>query len=125
LNSTQWTSGADVVRRVATENSINPRLLLALLEYQSGWVYGHPTNPMQEDYPLGKVDFSQKDLYSQLAWSVNQLSTGFYGWREGWLTEIEFSDGVTARLAPDLNSGTVALQYYLARFMIPWLGGGA
>jgi hypothetical protein len=70
---------------------------------------------MKEDYPLGKVDISQKDLYSQLAWSVNQLSTGYYGWREGWLTEIEFSDGVTARLAPDLNSGTVALQYYLAQ----------
>jgi hypothetical protein len=45
LNSTQWTSGADVVKRVATENSINPRLLLALLEYQSGWVYGRPTIP--------------------------------------------------------------------------------
>ena len=56
-----------------------------------------------------------KGLYQQLAWAVNQLSIGYYGWREGLLTEIQFSDGVTARLAPDLNAGTVALQYYMAQ----------
>jgi LasA protease len=124
LNSSQWTSGAEIVSRIATENSINPRLLLALIEYQSGWVRGVPTNPKQEDYPLGKVDLSLKGLYSQLAWAVNQLSVGYYGWREGWVTEIQFSDGISARLAPDLNSGTVALQYYFAQlYDTPgWLG---
>jgi LasA protease len=124
LNSSQWTSGAEIVSKVAVENSINPRLLLALIEYQSGWVSGVPTNPKQEDYPLGKVDLSLKGLYSQLAWAVNQLSIGYYGWREGWVTEIQFSDGITARLAPDLNSGTVALQYYFAQlYDTPaWLG---
>ena len=124
LNSTQWTSGAEVIKRIAVENSINPRLLLALLEYQSGWVYGQPSNAKQEDYPLGKVDLSQKGLYSQLAWAVNQLSIGYYGWREGWRTDIVFSDGVSARLAPDLNSGTVAIQYYMAQvYDTPgWLG---
>ena len=40
LQSTKTTSGAQVIQRVALENSINPRLLLALIEYQSGWVYG-------------------------------------------------------------------------------------
>jgi LasA protease len=124
LGSTQWTSGADIIKRIALENSINPRLLLALLEYQSGWVNGQPSNPMQEDYPLGKVDLSSKGLYPQLVWAVNQLSIGYYGWREGWKTDIQFSDGITARLAPDLNSGTVALQYYFAQvYDTPgWLG---
>jgi LasA protease len=124
LGSTQWTSGAEIVKKIATENSINPRLLLALVESQSGWVYGLPSNPKQEDYPLGKVDLSLKGLYSQLAWAVNQLSVGYYGWREGWVTEILFSDGVSARLAPDLNSGTVAIQYYIAQlYDTPgWLG---
>lgn len=124
LGSTEWTTGPQIVQRIATENSINPRLLLALIEYESGWVFGQPSNPKQEDYPLGKVDLSLKGLYSQLAWAVNQLSTGYYGWREGWVTEIAFSDGVTARLAPDLNSGTVALQYYFAQIHDTpgWLG---
>ncbi len=124
LGSTQWTTGVEIVEKIATENSINPRLLLALLEYQSGWVYGIPSNPKQEDYPMGKVDLSLKGLYSQLAWAVNQLSVGYYGWREGWVTDILFSDGVSARLAPDLNSGTVAIQYYIAQiYDTPgWLG---
>lgn len=115
LGTSQWTSGAEIVERVALENSINPRLLLALLEYQSGWLYGQPANIAQEDYPLGKIDFGRKGLYGQLSWAVNQLSVGFYGWREGLVTEVKFSDGVSARLAPDLNAGTVALQYYLAQ----------
>jgi LasA protease len=115
LGTTQWTTGAEIIQRVALENSINPRLLLGLLEYQSGWVFGGPENALEEDYPLGYVDLSQVGLYPQLVWAVNQLSIGYYGWREGAMTEIQFSDGVTARFAPELNAGTVALQYYLAQ----------
>jgi LasA protease len=104
------------VWRVGLENSINPRLLLALLEYQSGWVYGQPIDLLHMDYPLGKVDINRKQLYSQLAWAVNELSTGYYGWREGLLTDIRFPDGVsTPRLAPGLNAGSIALQYYLSK----------
>jgi LasA protease len=115
LGSTGKTSGAAIINRIATENSINPRLLLALLEYQSGWVFGQPDNLLKTDYPLGKIELQHKDLFNQLSWAVNQLSIGYYGWREGHLTEIRFSDGFTARLAPVLNAGTVALQYYFAQ----------
>ena len=115
LGTTEWTTGARVVYRVALENSINPRLLLAILEYQSGWVSGQPGNLAVQAYPLGMIETNKDGLYQQLAWAVNQLSIGYYGWREGRLTDIEFSDGVTARLAPDLNAGTVALQYYFAQ----------
>lgn len=115
LASTGWTNAADVIERVAIENSINPRLLLSLLEYQSGWVYGQPADLAKTDYPMGKVDLKYKGLYHQLTWALNQLSIGYYDWREGRLTEIHFSDGVTARLAPDLNAGTAALQYFFAQ----------
>jgi len=40
---------------------------------------------------------------------------GYYGWRQGSLTTLTFTDGVTARLAPRLNAGSVALQYLFAR----------
>lgn len=115
LKATGTTTGADIVYRVAIENSINPRLLLSLLEYQSGWVYGEPGNLAQSDYPMGVVDLDKRGLYQQLVWAVRQLSIGYYGWREGLVTEISFPDGVKARLAPDLNAGTVALQYYFAQ----------
>lgn len=113
--STGNKSGAEIVMRVAIENSINPRLLLALLEYHSHWVYGQPESLSQKEYPLGRVDLKEKGLYNQLIWTVNQLSIGYYAYREGRLTDIRFSDGAKTRLAPDLNAGTAALQYYFAQ----------
>lgn len=109
------TSGADVLARVALDNSINPRLLLALLEYQSGWVYGQPANLAQETYPMGLIDMKEDGLYAQLTWAVNNVSIGYYGWREGLLTDVTFTDGITARLAPDLNAGTVAISYFFSK----------
>jgi LasA protease len=115
LKSSGNTSGAAVISRVAIENSINPRLLLAILEHQSGWVYGQPATQMQRDYPMGYISLSHKGLFAQLTWAVQQISTGYYGWREGILTSLAFSDGVSARIAPSLNAGSAALQYLYSK----------
>jgi len=112
--STGKATGAEVIQRVAIENAINPRLLLSLLEYHSGWVNGVPETPDAKKYPLGFINL-KTSLYDQLVLAVNQLSIGYYGYREGRMTEINFKDGSTARLAPDLNAGTAALQYYFAQ----------
>lgn len=112
--SNGWNNGAQVVERVAIENSINPRLLLSLLEFQSHWVLGQPLNLQQTTYPMGYIEVNHQGLYKQLSWSVEQLSIGYYGWREGILTELTFKDGSKLRLAPPLNAGTVAVQYYLS-----------
>ncbi|HJS29943.1 MAG TPA: hypothetical protein VJ768_10000, partial [Anaerolineales bacterium] len=116
LASTGMTTGADIVQRVAIENSVNPRLLLALIEYQSHWVYGGAAdlNLAQKDYPLGIVDLDKKGLYRQLVLGVSDMSTAYYSWREGMLADIRYADGSTLRLAPDLNAGTVALQNFFA-----------
>jgi len=114
LKSSGVQTAADVIMRVAAENSINPRLLLSLLEYQSGWVYGQPS-PQQIKYPIGYIDLNEEGLYKQLVWAVNQLSIGYYDYREGRMTEIRFPDGSSARLAPDLNAGSAALQYFFAQ----------
>ncbi len=113
--SNGWHSGSQVIQRVAIENSINPRLLLSLIEYRSHWVRGTPTNMAEVDYPLGKVKVNKKGLYHQLSWAVSQLSIGYYYWRAGLLTEIVLVDGQKVRLSPDLNAGTVALHYLLAQ----------
>jgi len=107
---------ANTIIRVSIENSINPRLLLAILEYQGHWVYSHPANLAQSDYPLGHVDYQKKGLYAQLSWAVQMLNIGYYGWRDGRITQLTFPDGSsTFRLAPDLNAGTVALLYLFAQ----------
>ncbi|MEZ0396108.1 MAG: peptidoglycan DD-metalloendopeptidase family protein [Anaerolineales bacterium] len=115
LASVGWVDGAQAVEKSAIENSINPRLLLALLEYQAGWVRGQPTNLLQTDYPLGYSSLIDRGLFQQLRWASEQLMLGYYGWRGGTLTELHFPDGSTLRLAPDLNAGTVALMYYFSQ----------
>ena len=115
------THGGEIIREIARNNSINPFLLLALLEYQSHWVFGQPQNLAQLKYPLGHINYDDDGLVNQLRWAVNQLSIGYYGWREGRLTEIILQDSqnithhVTARIEPSLNAGTVALQYYFSQ----------
>jgi hypothetical protein len=115
--SNGWNNGAQVVERVAIENSINPRLLLSLLEFQSHWVLGQPSNLQETTYPMGYYEINHQGLFKQLSWSVQNLSIGYYGWREGLLTELTFKDGSKLRLAPPLNAGTVAIQFYLSTLL--------
>ena len=115
LGSTGWTSGAGVIERTAYENSVNPRLLLAILDYEARWVRGTPENNFRTEYPLGYESFRTKGMFQQLTWGINQLSMGYYGWRTGTITEITFSDGSRLRIDPTLNAGTVALMYYFSR----------
>lgn len=117
LASTGWNSAADVVQRVALESSINPRLLLALVEYQTGCALGELVDNFQMDYLLGKQDYHRKGLYGQLSWAASQVSVGYYGWKAGTLTEIRLADGIIVRPSSEMNAGSVALQYYFAQFM--------
>jgi murein DD-endopeptidase MepM/ murein hydrolase activator NlpD len=101
----------------AQHHSINPRLLTALLEYQSGWVTDpHPLGDALA-YPYGYHHEYQDALYSQLTWATKQLAIGYYGWRAGTLTTLQFPDGSTLRLDPTLNAGTVAVQFYFAQIL--------
>lgn len=119
-----WYSGAQVIQKVALENSINPRLLVALVEYQSGWVYGQPDSLAKTDYPMGMVRSDKKGLYKQLNWAVQQLMIGYYGWRNGILFDVPFADGDSLRMAPQLNAGSAALQYLFAQLYTPELWNG-
>ncbi|HET7009557.1 MAG TPA: hypothetical protein VFI11_02175, partial [Anaerolineales bacterium] len=113
-----WRTGPEVIALAARDNSVNPRLLMAILEYVAGWVT-NPTRPEGDDfrYPLGHNDPATQGLYRQLTWLANELGNGYYGWRSGTLTELQLADGTRVRLAPELNAGTVAVQYYFSLFM--------
>lgn len=115
LGSTGWTTSIEAFNRLAYENSINPRLLLGVLEYESHWVLGHSNDALHTDYPMGYQNLRYKGLFTQMVWAVNQLSIGYYSWRAGTLTELTFPDGTSLRLDPRLNAGTVAVQYLFSR----------
>jgi hypothetical protein len=110
LMTTGWTTGAEIIDRISLEYSVNPRLLLAFLEFQSGWVYGQPQDDVSTIYPMGNEDYKKEGLYLQAAWFASTVMDGYYGWREGRQLVINFQDGQTLRLAPQLNAGTVGLM---------------
>ena len=105
-------SGVEIVERISREYSINPRLLLALLEYQSGWI----TQPVvdEEVYPLRYYEEWRAGLYRQLIWSANELNRGYYLWKANDITEWTLVDGNTVGINPSINAGTAALQNYFA-----------
>lgn len=113
-------TATEVVERVALEYSIDPRLLLALLEYKSGWL----SNPQPDDdartYPMGAqaspFGFDRNGLYRQLTWAADQLNYGYYGWKNRGLNSVEFTDGTRLRFANSLNAGTVGLQFLLSQY---------
>lgn len=106
-------SGAGIVDYVATNFSINPRFLLALLDYEIGAL--SRTNAPDGDYVLGNEDYNYPGLYLQLVWAANMLNNGYYGWRTGHLTEFDHPDKRIERPDPWQNSASVAAQYYFSR----------
>ena len=112
-----WLSGADIVKKVSQENSINPRILLALLEWRSGWVYGENEPGSEQDFPLGFGVPDYKGLYYELVLTATHLGVGYYGWRSGERAFISFPDDSLLRLNPGLNPGTVALQAVMSKLV--------
>ena len=109
------TPAVDILYELALEYSINPQILLAIMEYESGWVTSAHVTEEQFHYPMGYRKSDRDTVYYQTAWVIQELSKGYYGWRDGTLNVVAFADGTILRLAPGLNAGTVAVMYTLAQ----------
>ena len=112
-------SGAEIVFAVAQSYSVNPRLLLVVLEQRTGWVQSPSPGEVSEAYPFGYVKAGYKGLLRQLSWAADMLNAGFYGWRDESLSILDFEDGTQLGLAPGLNAGTAAVQFYFSRLHSP------
>ena len=111
----QTLTGAQIVQLIADRYSVGPRVLLALLEYQSGWL-SDPTPDWQSiTFPLGYGDPNCKGLVKQLARAADQLSDGYYGYKTRGYTTVRFADGSRALIAQGINAGTIGVQTMLAR----------
>src|SRR5215207_564189 len=115
----QVLTAAQIVRRVSLEFSVDPRMLLAMLEFKARWLSNPSPTPEQQGYPIGIGDsefgFSRSGLYKQLAWTADRLNDGYYSWKYRGLTTLEFKDGLRLQYAPTPNAGTVAVQYMLSQ----------
>ncbi|HEU0293930.1 MAG TPA: LysM peptidoglycan-binding domain-containing protein [Anaerolineales bacterium] len=109
-----YLTGPQIIQRIAESYSINPRLLVALLEYRSGWVKD-PT-PDNVDYPFGNYDSFRAGLYRQAAWAADNLNRGYYLWRVNAISSLPLADGTYVPLDATINAGTMGVQYFFSKF---------
>ena len=109
----EFLTGSQILSRISRNYSVNPRLLLALLEYESRWVTGQ--EPNLTDYPMGLQDDFRRGLYRQLAWTADTLNRGYYLWRVNGIASWVLADSSSVPVAPTLNAGTAALQNFFAQ----------
>jgi hypothetical protein len=114
-------SGAEGVKIISVGSSISPRLLLALIQYFTGWVQG-PSKPGLDEkslfgYNNPSYNPATPSLYQPMRLVIQDLLNGYYGWRAGNLNGLTFPDGTTLRIAPGLNAGSVALEYFFSKHL--------
>ena len=114
----RWFQGGEVINYLAENNSISPRLLLALIEYQTG-ALTQAVKTVSEESPMGLNDPARDGLVEEMLYIVNFLNNGYYGWRIGSLISFEHKDGRLEFPDPWQNAATVALQHYYASILDP------
>lgn len=108
-------TGAQIVRRVSYEYSVNPRLLLSILEFQSGWVTKTQPDSSMLKYPMGWFETNREGLYLQLAWAADNLNRGYTLYKINALPYVILSDSSLVSLSTVINPGTAGVQYLMAR----------
>ena len=108
-------SAAEIISKVSQDYSVNPRLLLAVIEYQTGWLTGW--DDQENPYPLGYREFGYEGLYYQLAWAADELNRGYYLWKVNGIGTWTLKDGVNVPIEPTINAGTAGVQNMFSRLM--------
>jgi hypothetical protein len=102
-------SGPAVVNRVAREHSLSPRLLLALLELESGWV--REQTPLVGQDPLG---IGEPGLYAGLSRMAETLGDTYYARRAGGGGAVVLADGKAVDV-PAADAPSLAVLAWLSR----------
>ncbi len=98
----------ELIELVSRRYSVNPRLLIALIEYQSGWL--NDVAPLSGEYPLGYEYWWSAGLYKQLIWGANELNRGYYSWRAEEVSLWTLADHSMVMIDPTINAGTAGIQ---------------
>lgn len=109
-------TGVEILEKVASDYSVNPRLLIAVIDYQTEWITN--SNPaehtLQGSFGLGNS--SCETFYCQLSWVADRLNWGYYSWKKAEISHLRTQDGQLIKIDSSLNSGTVGLQNYAASY---------
>ena len=119
-------SFTDVLVSLSSLYSLSPRLLLALIDLQSGLVSSSNASPEQLAWALGyRGDGGgRRGLYSQLRWAARELRYAVrdYSTRgDDALPPLAFADGTLQDVSADLPFS----RYVLARALAPTVAPGS
>lgn len=106
-------SGPEIIARIAREFSVNPRLLIALLEFRSGWVTQSLVSENTIQYPIAYINTEYQGLYKQLAWAANNINRGYYLWRVNAISNWVLADGSVIPVDATINAGTAGIQHLM------------
>ncbi|MBW6466293.1 MAG: LysM peptidoglycan-binding domain-containing M23 family metallopeptidase [Brevefilum sp.] len=109
-------SGSEIVTRVGLEYSVNPRLLLSVLEFQSHWVTSSEPPEASLIYPMRYYDAWRNGLYKQLGWAANLLNEGYYLWKLEAINTWMLSDSSIIEVDPTINPGTAGVLNLMRYF---------
>lgn len=107
---------AGMINYYAENYSINPKLLIALIEYQTGALSNPQRDASREAAFLG-FENDHEGVSLQVSFVAELLNDGFYRYQMGELTSITHLSGVLENIDPWQNPATVALQHYFALFL--------
>lgn len=112
-------SAGEIIERVSLEYSVDPRILIAVLEFAAGMLTDSELDEEKRLFPLRQPEalyrLRRAGLYNQLSWLADQLNQGYYGWKYRGEAILELEDGGRLFYEPNLNAGTVAVQHVLAQ----------
>ena len=103
-------TGPEIIELVAKRHSVHPKLLLAVLEYQSGWLTRKDVDAVGAVYPMRFERYGWEGLYLQLFLAADVLNQGFYLWLAGWAGPYVFADGSVVMPGEGINAGTAGVQ---------------
>ena len=106
--------GLEILNEVALENAVNPRILIALLEYQSKTITNDPPRRFLIENYIGALGW-RTSLDHQLSWAANTLNFGYYQWKNNRINQWILADDSVVAVDPSVNAGTAALQYLFSK----------
>ena len=107
-------TGPEIILYTAEQYSVNPRILMAALEYAAGWISNPSPSDEKQTYPFVPLS-GYENLYKQLAWAADKLNYGYYHWKTGGSDYWTLYDGSMVRVGGGINAGTAGVQYFMAQ----------
>jgi LasA protease len=107
-------TGPEIILYVAEHYSVNPRLLMAVLEYAAHWISNPSPSEWEITYPF-IAETGRENLYRQLAWAADKLNQGYYDWKSGGSDYWNLADGSMVRIGSGINAGTAGVQFLMAQ----------